>query len=140
MPPSTPSQSSNGRVTRRKELIPYLRRLIFGEYMGGRSPTVIARRHGISESTVRYTIKMQSPRGVDQAALQECRSPKLSAIDMRAILQCIQRDPFMSYNDMRLESGKSIPDRAFLRTLRASGYERKAKKWIRKTDKAAAKR
>ncbi|KAJ5984634.1 hypothetical protein N7481_006733 [Penicillium waksmanii] len=139
MPPPTPSQSPNGRLTRSKELTPYLRRLIFDEYMRGRPPAVIARRHGNSESTVRYTIKMQSPRGVDQAALQVCRSPKLSALNMCAILKCIRRNPFMSYDDMRLESGKSVSDKVFLRTLRASGYERKGKKWIRITDRTAGK-
>jgi hypothetical protein len=99
-----------------------------GEYMGGSSDAVIARWHGISETTVRYTINMETPRGVDEGALRVSMSQTLSPLAVREILKGIRRDPYMSYNDMRLESGKPVSDKGLLRILRSSGYERKAKK------------
>ncbi|KAJ5743569.1 hypothetical protein N7533_008439 [Penicillium manginii] len=139
MPPPTPEQSTNDKPMRGKELTPYIRGHIAGASMAGASLTTIANYHGISKSTVQYTLKMQAKRNEGQTVVRTGRPSKISGDDLRAIIAALQRGPSMSCNDIRIATGIDASNHTILRSIRRAGYDWKASQWVRANDTPAEK-
>lgn len=122
MVPRTPLGPINSNRVRKTELSPNLRGQITGQASIGCSITSIAKLHGLSTSTIQFTLDQQSLRADGKTLPRTGRPPIPSEDNKSLILRLITRDPFILYSEIREQSGLTVSDDTLLRMLKSSGY------------------
>jgi transposase len=120
--PRRPLAQISGNTTKGKELTPYSRGLIIGEYNCGVKPSQISRNLQIPRSTVIDTIQQKSKRDDGKSSPRPGRPKSYTERDKRHIIQLIKRDPFITYQAIRERTGLNVSSTTFLTILKESGY------------------
>jgi transposase len=139
--PRTPLAEIDANSNKRKELTPFLRRQIIGKYSCGVNPTQISKQLQIPRSTIVSTIE-RNPQQVDGKSIPRSGRPKsYTKRDERHIITIIKRNPFVTYQSIREQTGLLLSSATFLRILKNSGYGHwRAKQRPKLTEEHAKKR
>lgn len=120
--PRRPLSEKSVNITSRKELSPFLRGQIIGKHQSGCNPTQISRDLQIPRSTVNGTINRISHQINGKSSPRPGRPKAYTERDKRHIIQIIKRDPFITYQEIREQSGINLSSPTFLTILKESGY------------------
>jgi transposase len=112
----------SGNSTKEKELKPYSRGLIIGEYYSGVKASQISRNLQIPRSTVADSIQQNSKQNNGESSPQPGRPKSYIERDKQHIIQLIKRDPFIKYDNICQRTGLNISSTTFLSILQNSGY------------------
>ncbi|KAJ9196306.1 hypothetical protein DTO164E3_6362 [Paecilomyces variotii] len=117
----------NGR--RGNELSPYTRGIIMGRVFDKVTPTKIGRDLQIARATIVSTIEKDPERDNGESLLRPGRPEALSPRDKRRVFIEIKRDPFITYDAIRANTGLNYSNTTLLKYVKQSGYGHwKAKK------------
>jgi hypothetical protein len=122
MTPRTPLAQIDVNSRHGKELTPYIRGKVAAEYDLGQSFAAIGRRYVISESTIRYTIKLESTRQNGHSIDRNRKPWIISAINMRQILRTIKHDPFTTFIKIGATISSPACGKTLLKIICESGY------------------
>lgn len=105
-----------------KELKSYDRAKIVTLFHTGWTYRKISEKLQIPYSTVRNTCQ-KDPHRTNHASLPRSGRPeKTSSYEQRLIRRAIQKDPFITYRDLRAQNNLTVSDDTILRILKKSGY------------------
>ena len=107
---------------KRKELSPFLRGKIFAKHSDGLSAANISRDLGIPRTTIWSTLQRESTQLDGKSFPRPGRPKSYTERDKRHILTIIKRNPFITYQAIREQSGLNLSSATFLRILKESGY------------------
>lgn len=128
MPPRTPLQEIDGNRAFNEELTPYLRGKILTYKECGWTERQIASRLEISKSGVHRTIDSHRSR-IDGHSLPRSGAPlKTTPQDRRRILRVVKKNPDVTYDKIRTETGISISNTLLHLILRSFHMDH----WIKK--------
>ena len=82
----------------------------------------VARRHAISPHLVRYTIEKDPVPHHGKSVSRAGRPKTTTTSDKRYICQIVKRDPYINYDDIRLQTALALSNRTLLRIVHKSGY------------------
>ena len=139
--PRTPLGPKSGNERVYKELTPYKRAIIIGQYLERGIPTFIARDENVLRETVYRTISKDAIRKEQASQARSGRPSTVSDRDRRHIYRTVRSDPAIEYNKLKRDLKLPYSRSTIYRIIRDSGL----KNWLIKkrpflTDEVAAKR
>jgi transposase len=120
--PRRPLAAVSGNKSRGKELTPNVRGQITGKFKSGVSKNQIGKDLGISPSTVADTIRSKPERLDGKSLSRTGRPKKLSERDKRYIMILIKGNPFLTFREIRDETGLTLSRPTLRKILKESGY------------------
>jgi transposase len=120
--PRTPLRPIDPNRGRGKELSPYIQGQISAYTAENVLYVEIARRLRIHESTIRSTLKLDSKRCNRESRSRSRRPKALSPRDERHIIMEIKKDPFLTFQDIRVRTRINVLTITFKNYLKKSGY------------------
>ena len=131
----------SGNIDKRKELSPYMRGKIIGQYEKGAKPADISRELRIADSTVRDTISLDLLRDKGYSKPRTGRPEKYFERFKRNLVHFVRREPKASMAKIRKHMGVKISNGTITRILDAVGiWHWKCKKRLYLTEEVVAKR
>ena len=96
-----PLRPITGNANKRRELTPFVRGIIKGKLLDGKTPTDIAKDLNIPRPTI-YTTKQNLSSQVDGKSKPRSGRPlSYTTRDTRHIYTIVRRDPYATYNKIR---------------------------------------
>ena len=139
--PRTPLSKIDGNSIKNKELSEYLRGQIIGKAESRASQRQIAHDLQLPRTTVQYTLQCESTRINGKSSPRIGRPKTYTERDKRHILTIIKRDLFITYQEIREQTGLQLSAPTFRIILRESRYGHwRAKKRPRLLEEHAKKR